>query len=108
MHFHGRTAELQRCQDTLAPDPNRTNIPGMVLHGTGGVGKTSIALELTYRERSKREIILWLSADNDNKLAASFARVAGALGIHCQNAKPNADREAVLELLESTSKYCWS
>jgi hypothetical protein len=43
-----------------------------VLYGLGGIGKTQIALEYTYRHRTEFDIIYWLRADDYDILLASY------------------------------------
>lgn len=50
-----------------------------VLTGPGGIGKTAILVELTYRIRSAFQAILWLRADGDESLHASKVEAATAL-----------------------------
>ena len=43
-----------------------------VLYGLGGVGKTQIAIEYSYRHRTDFDIIYWLRADNYETLLSSY------------------------------------
>ncbi|KAF6836762.1 transcriptional xre family [Colletotrichum plurivorum] len=54
-----------------------------VIHGIGGVGKTQVALEYTYRYREDYAYIFWVRADSNIETLTSFASFARVL-------KPNA------------------
>lgn len=100
--FLGRQEELDFCKTAIAPN---NHSKGVLLHGTGGVGKTSIALELVYQEKSRRNIITWLAAEDECKLAEGFVRIALDLGLHEEGANAKSDRHAVKTWLEKTSKF---
>lgn len=102
--FFGRVSELQQCRDALNPTLCPNCSKGIALYGNGGVGKTSIALELAHFETSRRKAILWLAADEENKLADSFVQAALDLGLHEENADKKTDRDAVKNWLEKTGK----
>lgn len=55
--------------------------PVIVLHGAGGVGKSAIALELTYRTQAKFDHVFWLRANSYLHLAQSFHEAAVSLGL---------------------------
>ncbi|KAF3063943.1 hypothetical protein GL218_01958 [Daldinia childiae] len=52
-----------------------------VIHGIGGVGKTQLALEFTYRFQEKFRYIFWLSADDEASLSGTFGRIATMLSL---------------------------
>ncbi|KAI1453722.1 hypothetical protein F4805DRAFT_442283 [Annulohypoxylon moriforme] len=52
-----------------------------VIHGIGGVGKTQLALEFTYKFRDKFRYIFWLSADDEASLSGTFGRIASMLSL---------------------------
>ena len=103
--FFGREEELDFCKSTIAPN---NQFKGVLLHGIGGVGKTSIALELIYKEKSRRNIITWLDAEDKSKLAEGFVKFASDLGLHEEGANAKFDRDAVKTWLEKTGtfNYC--
>ena len=82
-----------------------------VLHGLGGIGKTQIALEYTYRYRSEYDAIFWLAAEHDWTLASTYARIADTLHLLDGNTfekdsdkRQNLAREKGREWLASTGK----
>ena len=50
-----------------------------VIHGIGGVGKTQVALEYTYRYREYYAYIFWVRAETGVELSTSFASFARSL-----------------------------
>lgn len=50
-----------------------------VIHGIGGVGKTQVALEYTYRYREDYAYIFWVRAETGVELSTSFASFARSL-----------------------------
>ena len=71
----------------------------LALHGTGGVGKTSIALEFAYEQKDTRRVILWVAAENDDKLVRSLAEAAHNLDLHEEGADAAADCKVVVDWL---------
>ncbi|KAI1617986.1 hypothetical protein EDD37DRAFT_676913 [Exophiala viscosa] len=102
LNFFGRADELQACQNALKVTTTLHHIPTLVLYGIGGVGKTSIALEFIYQQKTSRKILLWISADDPTKIDDAFARAASKLGLHVENADAKRDREEVKNFLEHT------
>ena len=67
--FVGRRRQLQNCLRTLKTDDEKV---GVLLHGMGGWGKTTIAARLCNRLSDYRAIVLWRQIDETdlvNKLA---------------------------------------
>ena len=106
MGFFGRTNELQNCRNTLSPSNTLQRMRGVALYGVGGVGKTSIALQIAYEEKSRRSAIFWFAADDPAKLAEGFSDAAVKLDLHQANANATTDRNNLKGWLEKTSR-CW-
>ena len=87
--FYGREEFLILLQDLLTPIAAPTNdnlaklVPGAVvfLYGVPGVGKSAIALELTYRTQDVFDHVFWLRASSNLHLAQSFHQAATSLGL---------------------------
>ena len=87
--FFGREEILTSLQDVLTPKSLPTNGSLatlawgaiVVLHGAPGVGKSAIALELTYRTQAMFDHIFWLRASSSLHLAQSFHQAATSLGL---------------------------
>lgn len=87
--FFGREELLLSLQDILMPVsvPCSGDVATLdsgaviVLHGPGGVGKSAIALELTYRTQAMFDHVFWLRANSNLHLAQSFHQAAVSLGL---------------------------
>lgn len=55
--------------------------PMLALHGPGGIGKTQIALEYSYRSSHVYQTILWLNASSQRVLSTTIARLANQLSL---------------------------
>ncbi len=58
------------------------------IHGLGGVGKTSIAIEYAYRNKDKYNVILWVNAESFANLSESYMNIALSFGIDTADVKP--------------------
>jgi tetratricopeptide (TPR) repeat protein len=76
-----------------------------VIHGTGGVGKTQLALEYAYREREHYRTIAWLPASEPNTLAVHYRRLAERLGVAEPDALVEETRQAVKDALAQRSDW---
>ncbi len=52
----------------------------MVLHGIGGIGKTTVALEIAHRALARGVTTWWVPADNADRMRAALYAVAFAAG----------------------------
>ncbi|TPX13511.1 uncharacterized protein E0L32_005982 [Thyridium curvatum] len=82
--FQGRDNVLDDLHKNLRPRNTARTPPSLgqtscVIHGIGGVGKTQVALEYTYRFREDYAYIFWVRAENSVELLTYFARFARAL-----------------------------
>ncbi|KAI0111256.1 P-loop containing nucleoside triphosphate hydrolase protein [Nemania sp. FL0031] len=74
--FQGRDTVLNdlhkilRSRDGAAGTSSQTSC---IIHGIGGVGKTQVALEYTYRYREDYSYIFWVRAGSSVQLSTSFA-----------------------------------
>lgn len=88
-NFFGHEELLLSLQAIIAPihapsngdSANVDSAAVIVLHGAPGVGKSAIALELTYRTQARFSHVFWLRANSDLHLAQSFHQAAVSLGL---------------------------
>lgn len=83
-HFVGRAAELFAIADTLKSPPVIANAqPGqLAIVGTGGIGKTQLAIEFAYRfGRYFAGGVFWLSFANPDAVLSQIAACGGPGGM---------------------------
>jgi hypothetical protein len=100
--FFARTSELKLCHATLLSTATAGIPRWYSLHGVGGVGKTSIALEFAYLNKDSQDVVLWLSADRPWKLDRAFVEIAAKMNLHVEAADSKADRSEILRFLSGT------
>src|SRR5262249_34930343 len=70
--FVGRTAVMAKASAALAP---RSGVPGVVLHGMPGGGKTACGLELAYTHEDAFTAMVWFKAPDEGlDIAESLTR----------------------------------
>ncbi|MFF0451547.1 FxSxx-COOH system tetratricopeptide repeat protein [Streptomyces sp. NPDC004609] len=84
-----------------APGPDPASAPGprlLVLHGLGGVGKTSAAVEYAHRRQDEYGLVWQLRAEDPAVLSAEYGRLADALDLkdRAESADPVTEVHAAL------------
>jgi hypothetical protein len=74
--FTGREDELTYLHNTMMVARRKKTRGCCTIHSMGGVGKTQLALEYTYRYRRHFKFIFWLSAERGMGLAQCFGEIA--------------------------------
>lgn len=77
----------------------------IVLHGKPGVGKSAIALELTYRIQATFDHVFWIRASSKLHLAQSFHEAAVSLGLARDRIDHNheSSRQKLMAWLSTTT-----
>jgi nucleoside phosphorylase/tetratricopeptide (TPR) repeat protein len=103
--FLGREAELSRLEAMVLGGDRVTQ--KAAISGLGGVGKTQIALELSYRLRHRETpySIFWISSTSAETLEQGFVQMANRLGLGGRNSKDI--RARVVRHLSSESATPW-
>jgi len=105
--FYGRDTILQKMQEAITIKDDDLRIQSVALCGTGGIGKSQIALEFASRQKATDiPIILWISCEKDTEVASSFNKAAQKLnlpGVLASNT-PDRNRDLVLEFLQQTGE----
>ncbi|MEU6274091.1 FxSxx-COOH system tetratricopeptide repeat protein [Streptomyces populi] len=102
VNFTGRVLALQDLHTRLTQ--GTTAILPEALHGMGGVGKSQIAIEYTYRHSSDYDIVWWIPAEQPAQIRAAFVDLAQRLRLPT-SAEANTAVPAVLEALRLGKPY---
>jgi tetratricopeptide (TPR) repeat protein len=81
--FIGRHSQLEELFAKLDPKTSKDDCQRVAIAGLGGVGKTQIALEVTFRihEESPKCSIFWISATSTTSFEKGFCEIGQALEI---------------------------
>ncbi|AIR99126.1 FxSxx-COOH system tetratricopeptide repeat protein [Streptomyces glaucescens] len=101
-HFTGRDEVIGELRGKLLAERHAAV---QALHGTGGIGKTQVALEYVYRFREHYDIVWWIDAEQADQIPVHYAELAARVGV----AKPDAGVEfnARYALDELRSRERW-
>jgi hypothetical protein len=105
--FHGRTAFLDTIAKALQTDNQGSDIRSIALWGTGGIGKSQIALEYAHSQVSADvPIVLWVACEKEAEIYKSFDQAAANLNLtgYSTNNPPDHARKLVLQFLGRTSE----
>jgi len=93
-NFTGRVDLLDRLHDALTSGQYAAFTQTQAITGLGGVGKTQLALEYTYRRLADYEAIWWVRSEEPATLAADYASLAAKLDLP---EKTSADQGVIIE-----------
>ena len=89
--FTGRKSLLDQVHGYLTANDAASQLRTVVLHGTGGMGKTQVALEYAYLQSHSYTAILWINAQSIHTVHSSFANIAQKLVDHYCKAIADSD-----------------
>ncbi|HEY0755355.1 MAG TPA: helix-turn-helix transcriptional regulator [Ktedonobacteraceae bacterium] len=79
--FIGREHILLRMHEMLTEKRTPTLTQSLAISGLGGMGKTQIAIEYSYRYASDYAAVLWINAETVESITSSFAAIVELLDI---------------------------
>lgn len=89
LRFFGRTAENNALKRKLDPRENNEGLKVLAICGTGGLGKTQLALHYANTSMKLFDVVIWIPAETQIKFTQALAKFASKLGI--QNSKGTED-----------------
>jgi hypothetical protein len=95
--FTGREGVFADLFTNFTSTPSAGIVPVQALTGLGGLGKTQTAVAYAFRYRKEYQAVLWIKAETEGDLVASFTTMAKLLELPGVNVK---ERESVLEGIE--------
>ncbi|MFG2822979.1 FxSxx-COOH system tetratricopeptide repeat protein [Kitasatospora sp. NPDC048365] len=99
--FTGREGTLDEIRTRLL----HSRREAVVLHGTGGVGKTQLALEYAHRFAGQYDVVWWVSADPASLITRQYAELAHYLDLSPPGAGIDRNARALLEDLRFRRRW---
>jgi len=97
-NFTGRVDLLDSLHEALTSGQYVAFTQTQAITGLGGVGKTQLALEYTYRHLADYEIVWWVKSEEPATLAADYASLAAKLDLP---EKTSPDQNAIIGVVKS-------
>lgn len=101
--FTGRTRTLSHLENILSPLSNRERMQTAVLHGTGGMGKTQIAIEFAHRKASEYSSMFWFDGSSNDAIERGLRNAVELLCAHYKTLGWTTDRSFNYDRLESSN-----
>lgn len=98
-NFTGRKDLLEKLHEALASGERAAFTQTSAITGLGGVGKTQLALEYSYRHANDYKVVWWVRSEEPATLAADYAGLAGRLDLP---EKDSQDQRVAVEAVR-----CW-
>ncbi|HET6356245.1 FxSxx-COOH system tetratricopeptide repeat protein [Streptomyces sp.] len=86
-HFTGREMVIDDLRSELLAEQQ---VAVQALHGSGGIGKTQIAVEYAHRFAGQYDLVWWVDAEKVDQVPQAYAELAARLDV----ARPEAGTEA--------------
>ncbi|HJT57797.1 MAG TPA: FxSxx-COOH system tetratricopeptide repeat protein [Ktedonobacteraceae bacterium] len=100
--FTGRDAVLERIHTNLIAGGGTTSRRVQAICGLGGIGKTQIALEYSYRYEKDYLYIFWINASTPNTIIASLAETITLLELP---QKEEQDQQALATIVKRELRH---
>ena len=107
-NFYSRGYALNAIKDALCPDPDfeeeslkPTSFPRcFAIYGPGGIGKTQIAAQFVATHRDRFDAVLWVYAENANKISQDFKDIVIGLGLVAEDRVDAKDLNYTRDILK--------
>jgi hypothetical protein len=106
LYFTGRDEIMRNLDETLENAQRASVLPEAALQGSGGVGKTQIAIEYAYRNVDRYDLIWWMPSDDPAAVRAQLSVLAARLGLPSTGSMEQTVR-SVLDTLAGTTPLRW-
>ena len=104
--FFGRRDLLEEIDEHLRARERGTIVRSVAIWGTGGIGKSQIALEYAQQKwLAGTNVVLWIASETEAEIAKSFNDAACRLDLpdYLETNTPDQNRLAVLQWLQQSS-----
>lgn len=81
VRFFGRSVEADALKRGLRPNDGRECLKVIAIYGTGGVGKTQLALHYANTAMNLYDVVIWIPAENQIKMTQVLSGFAAKLGL---------------------------
>lgn len=81
LRFYGRTSETERLGKALDPRSPSGTLRVIAIHGTGGIGKTQLALHYANTSTNLYDAVIWIPSGKQMKVMQTLSTFSRRLGI---------------------------
>ena len=95
VRFFGRWLETDTLKRGLHPQDNAGHLKVIGIHGTGGVGKTQLALHYANTSKDIYDVVIWIPANTQTKITQALTRFAEKLNLRNTAESSEDDNQSV-------------
>lgn len=104
VRFFGRWLETDTLKRELHPQDNSGRLKVIGIHGTGGVGKTQLALHYANTSKDIYDVVIWIPAKTQIKITQALARFAKQLNLRNTSEGDHQSIQNVRDWLNTSGK----
>ncbi|EFQ99406.1 hypothetical protein MGYG_02418 [Nannizzia gypsea CBS 118893] len=79
--FFGRSAEVETMKERLDPNKNSGTLKIIAICGTGGVGKTQLALHYANTATDLYDVVVWIPGETKIKMTQALSQFSAKVGL---------------------------